>query len=443
MPCVRWSRCLLLPLLWGCDAALSPALDPLVEPDFSASTVTEVRARADGLTLWFDEVARAGLRGGVLQLTLNGRTSANLASASSFTADAALGSVTLTGPRRFQVTLRNGQEINTVLSGQPLFLSLGLHSGRQYGATLGLATQMTPASGPVVVDPWLRPIYYREPGSVLRYRGLAQSTAPLTVVSLGGTHPWVGSLGVARYAFDWGGTGLASLLDSSTDRVVFGTSSSSQSSPLALSVRELGLDQGDPRTIWPTPRCQKTVHDCVNSFPTTTQDLSTCGLYQQVARCMGVDACDVVPPPTVTFSLNARDSAALLGPVKAAHDACPRTGGSWCSVTQAWAFTHPKCLAAAPTLTEINEAAFAKTDGDFDPRFGASLTRAALLATQTFRTGLLGSIDAFVGDTEVQATQFDSEEPCHNCHQFSLKFVLYYPRKQTVIVVNGSYGYDS
>lgn len=79
----------------------------------------------------------------------------------------------------------------------------------------------------------------------------------------------------------------------------------------------------------------------------------------------------------------------------------------------------------------------------YDPRFGKSLTRAALLQEKAFAGSLLADIDAFAGDTNVVATAFTSEESCHNCHSFARKYVLVYEATGVVVVVDTTDGYDS
>lgn len=175
--------------------------------------------------------------------------------------------------------------------------------------------------------------------------------------------------------------------------------------------------------------------------------LLSCGaevpsLAASEATAIEAAACPTPPP---TFALISRDASSLAGAVSAAHAACPRTGGSWCSVGPQAAFSSSRCLAMRPTLGEVTAAAVAETDprGVFDVRYGRSLTRSELLLTQAFRTSLLNAVDAFARDTDVQATVFESEESCHNCHQFSLKYVLHYTRTRTIVVIDGSHGYDS
>lgn len=454
--CSLWSLSIPLLLALGCGASGSHPdaqkqgewEDALLTERLSATT-SELRVRADDLTLWIEELTTQAVRSGTLQVTIKARTSSNISSVSSSVPDDAFGRTVQVGPRSFEITLRDGHEINTILSGLPLFLNIKLSSGKIYGAKLSLAAKLSPSAGPVSVDPYVRPIYHRDSAN-LRYRGYATTSATgLALSSMGGTAPSLGRPTGSRHPFDWEYSGLASLLDAKSDQVVFETTSAGtttrQQSAVLLAVRDVGLGLGDPDVRWPTPACTRTVYDCITALPASTKDFSACGSYRDVARCMGVDLCDVVPTPAVPFALASKDASSLAAAVKSAHDACPRTGGSWCSVGPASAFDYPRCVAMTPTRAQVTEAALAATDpsGAFDPRYGRILTRAELLMQQTFKGGLLTAIDTYAGDTDVYATLLESEESCHNCHQFSIKFVLYYPRTRTVVVVDGSYGYDS
>ncbi|MDC0713889.1 hypothetical protein POL68_35820 [Stigmatella sp. ncwal1] len=43
----------------------------------------------------------------------------------------------------------------------------------------------------------------------------------------------------------------------------------------------------------------------------------------------------------------------------------------------------------------------------------------------------------------MQAWLYTAEEPCHNCHAFDQRAVLYYPETRKVIVLDGYTGCDS
>lgn len=417
-----------------------------------AASDGEIRVREDGLTLWVDAVARPAYSGTALQVTISGRTSSNLKAAFSSVPDDAFGKATVVGPRSFTVVLQDGHEINTLLSGLPIRVQLDLSNGRTYTARIGLAPRFTAQSGASAIglDAAIRPVYFQEGASALRYRGTATAMSPsLTVTASGGAVPSSAALGGGRFRLDWQYAGLAQLFDSTSDRVTLTAAvagaSVSRSAAIEVAVDGVELTAADPSTRWPDPQCAKTVYDCIHAQPAGTRDFAACGSYREVARCMIADACDVVPAPVLPFALTGTDATALSAAVKSAHDLCPRTGGSWCSVGPAATFTYARCVAMSPTLAQVGAAALAETDhgGSFDPRYGTEQTRAQLLTMQTFKTGLLTAIDRFAGDTDVRALQFESEEPCHNCHQFAHKFVLFYPRTRVVVVIDGSYGYDS
>lgn len=441
----------LLLALGGCAASAS---DPEVAaPDtglaVTAQSADEIRVREDGLTLWVDVVAPVSVEGsGELRATLRGRTSANLDAAFSYVPDDAFGTASVVGPRSFEVALRGGHEINSILSGLPLLTRLTMSNGKVYTARISLAPRFTAQEGSaaITLDTPIRTAYVRG-ADPLRYRGTAATAATgLTVTTTDGASPAVAALGGGRFRLDWAYAGLSQVFDRKSDRVQLAATSGgtavSRRAGIELTAEGIGLTVRDPELVWPAPVCQKTVFDCIQAKPIGTLDLGSCGSYRDVARCMTADACDFTP--AAPFSLTGKDATALAPAVKAAHDACPRTSGSWCSVGPAAAFTYPRCVARPPTQDEVNEAALAEDRGGrFDPSAGTALTRAQLLMTQALGGGLLTAIDAFAGDTDVRATVFESEVSCHNCHEWAIKYVLLYPRTRTVVVVDGTHGYDS
>lgn len=438
------------PQVLGADAAPGAAQDP--EAPFLASSDSEVRVREDGLTLWVDTPARPVYRGATLQVILSGRTSSNLKEVFSSVPDDAFGSAAIVGPRSFTVTLRDGHEINTLLSGLPILIRLGLSNGRTYHARVELAPRFASSTGSAAIslDAPILPIYYNEGPTALRYRGTAGVTAPmLTVMTSGGAAPATAPLGAGLFRFDWEYSSLAQVFDQTTDRITLSAATGgmtvTKTAAIELGIKNVELTGGDPSTRWPDPRCAKTVYDCIQMQPAGTKDLASCGSYRDVTRCLYADVCDVEPTPMLPFELKSTDASALAPAVKNAHDKCPRNSGSWCTVGPAQAFTYAPCTAMSPTPDQVHTAALMATDrsGAFDPRYGSSLTRAELSMAQAFKTGLLTAIDAFAGDTDVRAVLFEAEEPCHNCHQFAQKYVLFYPKTRVVVVVDGSHGYDS
>lgn len=418
---------------------------------FFAAAVPEIRVRADGLSLWVDASAVPSYSGSTLRLLIRGRTSANLKAARSFVPDDAFGTTSLVGPRSFEVLLRGGHEINTILSGLPLFLRLELSNGRVYHASLSLQGSFVRYSGDtdIAVSAALAPIYWKDDVTNLRYRGLATVDAPLlSVATTGGVDPTVKALGSGRFQLDWDYDRFAKVFDDPRDPVRFSARPATRmplsgSANVEIGLTDVKLTTMDAETAWPTPSCVKSVYDCVKAQPAMTRDFGVCGRYREVARCITADICDITPP--VAFTLQSRDASSLAPAIAAAHAACPRTSGNWCSVLDGQAFGYARCLTMEPTPDAILEAALTAADrgGRFDPRYSTALSRSELAAQQTFGSGVLAAADALAGDTAVQAKLFESEEPCHNCHQFGLMYVLLYPNTRVVVVVSANYGYDS
>lgn len=438
-------------LVGGCSAS---AIDVDVSEDpavFYAAAVPEIRVREDGLTLWVDAVAVPSYSGSTLRLALRGRTSANLKAAHSFVPDDAFGSTRLVGARSFETLLEGGHEINTILSGLPLFLKLEMTNGRVYHASLSLRGDFVRYSGDtaIAVNAALSPIYWKDDVTNLRYRGLATVDAPLlNVTTTGGVDPTVKALGSGRFQIDWDYDRFAKVFDDPRDPVRFSARTATRmplsgSANIEIGLTDVKLTTLDAETAWPTPSCAKSVFDCIKAQPAMTRDFAVCGSYRDVQRCMYADICDFTPP--VAFMLQSKDASSLAPAIAAAHAACPRTGGSWCSVLDGAAFSYARCLTMEPTSDAIIEAALVAADrsGRFDPRYGTAMSRSELAAQLTFGSGLLAASDALAGDTTVQAKLFESEESCHNCHQFGQMYVLLYPNTRVVVVVTASHGYDS
>jgi hypothetical protein len=314
--------------LLGCGTAHQEVgEDPANErPSFTAASDGEIRVREDGLTLWMDTPARPSYRGTMLQVTIAGRTSANLKEVFSSVPDDAFGSAAIVGPRSFTVVLRDGHEINTLLSGLPILIRLGLSNGRTYHARVELAPRFVSATGSasISLDAPILPIYYQEGPTALRYRGTAGVTAPmLTVTTSGGTAPITAPLSVGRFRFDWEYPAFAQVFDQSTDLVTLSAASggmtATRSAAIELGVKSVELTGGDPGTRWPDPRCARTAYDCIQMKPAGTKDFAGCGSYREVLRCLFADVCDVEPTPMLPFALTGTDASALAPAVKTAH----------------------------------------------------------------------------------------------------------------------------
>ncbi len=166
----------------------------------------------------------------------------------------------------------------------------------------------------------------------------------------------------------------------------------------------------------------------------------------------GEEGCPPVDPPVCVeneaLALQPLDVSALDASKALFNARCAR-GFTWCSLTPLLAYTYPTCLEAEPTLDQLVALALAETevqdqrrDFSYPETFDrVTLRTGSLLASQG--PELLDDIDAFAGATVLEARGFEEEVRCHNCHDFLVRYILVYPATRTVIVLDGSHGYDS
>jgi hypothetical protein len=168
----------------------------------------------------------------------------------------------------------------------------------------------------------------------------------------------------------------------------------------------------------------------------------------------GVDSADQAvsaAPPSCALALVLRAPGALaaLSQLQAQTNATCNHGYTWCSVSSLRAYDVPACAAAEATLAKVAAAVEAESpmvQSEGQSEESATLTRAELLqrTSYTFRDPqLLAKIDAYAGSTNVVAMETSAELSCENCHESAIRYVLFYADTQTVIVLDGKYGYDS
>jgi hypothetical protein len=80
-------------------------------------------------------------------------------------------------------------------------------------------------------------------------------------------------------------------------------------------------------------------------------------------------------------------------------------------------------------------------------QWSVTLDRDALKQSWMFGSSsgheLLDTMDAFVGASGLVAFEYGSEDRCHNCTSYMMRYVLHYPDAGVVIVIDGSRGWDS
>jgi hypothetical protein len=120
---------------------------------------------------------------------------------------------------------------------------------------------------------------------------------------------------------------------------------------------------------------------------------------------------------------------------------------SWCNLSSLRSWLIPICE-VEPTSAEVaTELVLAEDREESSLPWGTFLDRSGLSGT-TFLTGssgasLFGRLDTFAGSTVVEGWHFAVPVPCHNCTQYDVTTVLYYPVTGIVYALDGYYGWDS
>lgn len=431
-------------------------------PSTSASGVddkadtTERRVRAGDLSLWIDRVAAIGVEDEEPVVVVRGRVSRPLVSARAWVPDDSFGTTTVVGPRSFEIALRGGHEVNTVLSGLSLFVSLEVGSGthRSYDARIDLEPALHSFRGhpDVRVDSVMKAVYVGG-GDSLRYRAFADvDAADLTVGDAGS--PSFTSLAINRAAIDFTYADLAGVYVGGRPIIFQDDDGHQKRARLGVRIAEIGLTLEDPRSVWPGV-CEPGVWTCAAESaggPT----LADCGSYRQVQRCVGTDVCEVFAD--APLSLTELDlSFAFRRGLDEFADHCDDASGQWCSFSGLTTFMTPECMSEPPALREIVAAVAARNlpFGGVDlagARFedGVVLDRAAVMATPFFSTSYSSGGDAFFRGVDahmaggpLEGWQLSSPIACHNCTQLEDVLVLWYPEAFRVVVIEGGHGYDS
>jgi hypothetical protein len=352
-----------LALFAGCSPAGIAAHDEdlvtedsgVVGPDTAETLVdgevASVAVHARTLKLTFEPTATPIEHNGARAWRLRGKSSRNLTDVFSFVFDDPFGQATLTGKRAFEIVLSDGHELNSILSGAPLFFRVITQTGatKQYTARVDLAPALARFSGSSAL--WIhrdvRPVYLRDDISNLRYRGEVDSSKALDtlqVITDDDADPEVRATGTKSWAFDWEFATLSLAADPPTDPVLFvgevGTTSYEKEAGLDVAISRLGLSVHDAEATWPTPACDDGVWSCILAHApvATGNDLAECGLYREVTRCLaerGDPNCSELGLTDVGLTSTQQDAEA------AAADSC-----RFCTSldVQAWGYA---CSAAA------------------------------------------------------------------------------------------------
>ncbi|MCY1019665.1 hypothetical protein [Pyxidicoccus sp. MSG2] len=418
----------------------------------AAAAVTRLYATEGNNELSFETMGTFETRNGERVLVLHATSNRYLESVFSFVPDDIFGETSIISERRLEVVLREGYELNTVLSGLPLFISVNTFTGspERYFARIVIAPRFFDFRGStsIWIDEEVDPVYVVQGNSNLLYRGHASVpgyTDWLTVTAPDGI-PQVD--GRPYFRLDWTYTKLHEAIDPHTVPLTFSAGSDNgvayqKTARLVARVTELSLTAGDPYEVWPSQECPPAVYTCIHAKPTGTTDFSSCGTYREVSRCMYATVCDVTPPQPL--SLTGID-ASSLEPARAAWNA-DSSPLAWNTLNTIEAYSTPQCPASPVSIQAVMAKLNAESQSLPLAEYGTFTDRAGLAQTHFFSgtdgAALLSAMDSYAGGGAIQAWTAVDEAPCHNCHDFNDYAVLYYPASRKVIVLQGNHGYDS
>ncbi len=398
-------------------------------------------------------------RDGKRVLVIKGSANRNLDNVFSFVPDDGFGQASLVTQRKFELVLTEGYEINTLLSGMPILMSVQTSTGspNSFVAQISIAPSFAnfQGSSQVFVKTAIEPTFIRSDVDNLRYRGGAKITGGaigLSVATVDGSDPVVSQIDSDEFGFDWVFDTFRLAADPASDKVQFvadRATGADLNKTATIDIRVNGLDitTADPYEVWHKD-CDADVWQCIQDTPAPQSDLGHCGTYRDVLRCVHLDSCQVFG--FEPLSLAATDSSALDPAVDSFNDGCVG-GGDWCSVSSVESYDVGACSETPFGLMEIVDIVNAASQEQPQGGWGGQLLDVTQLAgTPLFGTSyssggpvLLEALHDFAASEDVQAWYFVEEAPCQNCHDFWTKTVLFYPATGRVLVVNGSYGYDS
>jgi len=374
----------------------------------------------------------------------------------SFVPDDAFGEAHLLGKRRFEVVLRDGHEINSVLSGMPLLLALRTEKTGMPALYAELIARpgfgSFAGASAVFVERDLDPVYLGDPADPLRYRGRVHVRLQ-DVSALEITPPIdTAGQGASGFVMDWPFAALERALRPDSAPVsltlISGQIRLTKQARLQVRVRGLRVGTEDPYVVWAEPACEPAVHACIQESAGAS-DLSACGAYRPVQRCLGFDPCAAGQGPAL-YPLALPE----LADAERLFNAGCASGGAWCHLDSIRAYSVSSCAGAFPPIAEIWKALAAQDqhlqDPPLDSTPGRTLDRPAL-AQHPFFTSAYSTngptvfrlLDTLWNNPVREGWVSTSAIPCCNCHEFRARVVVFPATGNWIYLLDGTYGYDS
>ena len=260
----------------------------------AAATATRLYASVGDNELSFETLGTFEERDGVRALVIRATANRYLSDVLSFVPDDAFGDANIISERRLEIVLHEGHELNTVLSGLPLFVRVGTFTGtpRSYTARIVIAPRFFDFRGDsgIWIDEAVNPIYVVQGNSNLLYRGHASVSGYVDWLSVTAPDGIPQVYGRPNYRLDWSYPALHQAIDPHTVPLTFSAGADNgvamqKTARLVARVTEFALTDGDAYDVWPSPGCDPAVYTCYHSQPAGTTDFGHCGTYRQVQRC--------------------------------------------------------------------------------------------------------------------------------------------------------------
>ncbi|NPD28485.1 hypothetical protein HPP06_34200 [Corallococcus exiguus] len=445
----------------ACSGPVSDPASPQVSEESTgtttaAATAERISATEASLQLSFETLGTFETRNGVRMLVLHATANRYLNYVFSYVPDDAFGQANIISERRLEVLLPEGHELNSILAGLPLFITVNTNTGTptHYTAKIEVAPRFYDFRGAtnLWVEEAVTPRYVVDGLESLMYRGSADVAATSLNVTAPDGIPTVSRVDADTFNLDWRYNALYQAIDPHTQALTFTAAltaggTAQKTGRLVARVTSLALTTSDAYDVWPSPNCQPAVYDCFHNQPAGTTDFSACGTYREVTRCLYVtNLCDVSQPQPL--SLSVLDSASLAPAVATWN--LGSNNGAWHGINSYSAYRTPACPTTPTTIQSVVTKVAEQDQGFPDVTAGTYTNRAGLAQSILFMnnyygdgTALLQAIDAFAGGGDIQAWLYTGGVSCHNCHEFDTRAVLYYPASRKVVVLNGYYGYDS
>ncbi|MCB9686799.1 MAG: hypothetical protein H6738_13255 [Alphaproteobacteria bacterium] len=169
-------------------------------------------------------------------------------------------------------------------------------------------------------------------------------------------------------------------------------------------------------------------------------------VYEACCTRVSARACDATCASTAPLALNPVASPDLALAADAYSAGCGQVG-TWCSMQAPQASRMAPCTDLDVAMSDVLDMVLAPLR--IDPAWGSLVTPADLAGHPFFGTsyssggpGVEAALRSWSRGTPL-IWELTQEVPCHNCTDFSSQVVVWWPLTGDVVLLDGTFGYDS